>query len=308
MKSAFKNILIATDFSLAGNKAVNAAIELCKQQNAVLHLMHVKESRYILDNPEPGSVASSIIIDLDQEARDRLYEIYECVLREHNIPLQIHMPTGIPFDEICKAAAEMPIDLIVMGRSGTSGVKTDILGSTTYNVVKYAVKPVLTIPYNFSGTTFKNILIPLRPAQIMKDKYELLQPFLNQKTIQIHTGIFSLSKEVEKNIGDADELQGFLSGIIEKGITSTNEFYTCKNIAAKVLEVSGLLQSDLIVINSTLDYKWTQFCVSAYTRQMINYATVPVLSLRNCINIADEAKNEKENAESMTVKTLMHDY
>lgn len=306
MRPAFNNILVATDFSIASNKVVNTAIELCKQHNAVMHLIHVKESRYILDNPEPDSVTSSIIQDIDQEAKYRLCEIYDSVLRDYNIAMQIHMPEGIPFDEICKAASEMPIDLIVMGRSGTSGDKSNLLGSTTYNVVKYAVKPVLTIPFNFSGTDFKNILIPLRFAQAVKDKYDLLRPFFNEKIVQVHAGLFSLFKDGEKGTCDDNNFTEFQFEINEKGVSYTYEFYSCKNIAAKVLEVSALLQSDLIVISSTMNYRWTQFSLSPYTSQMINCATVPVLSLRNCINIANESKKERKVIDTMNAGAVVH--
>lgn len=293
MKRLLKNILVATDFSGAGNNVVNSAIELCKQHEAVMHLIHVKESRYILDNPEPGTVASSIISDIDHEARSRLYEIYESILREHNIAVQIHMPTGIPFDEICRSANEMPIDLIIVGMHGTSGGKSHIIGTTAYSVLKYAVKPVLLIPPGTAFTGFKNILFPIRASQEIGVKFKLLESGLANPDTHVHIGIFGLPKDAEKTPFRNDELAEIISIMNEAGMSSTTEFYTGKDLAEKILALTGLLPADLLIMNCALDYKFTQFCIGAYSREIISNAKIPVLSFRNCIDITEEKEEEE---------------
>src|SRR5215204_1265739 len=123
MEGTFQNILVATDFSEAGSNILNIAVQLCRQNEAVLHLIHVKENRYIISNPLPGVALTDIVSEIDRDARTRLYNIYESLIRDEKIRVQIHMPTGIPFDEICKASVEMPIDLIILGTHGTSGAR-----------------------------------------------------------------------------------------------------------------------------------------------------------------------------------------
>ena len=161
MDSLFKNVLVATDFSMGGNNAVDTAIEICKQYKAVLHLLHVVENTNLVAGGGWGVLPAERISEIDYESRSQLYNIYETVLRTQDIRVQIHMPAGVPFNEICNAASEMPIDLIVVGKHGTSRERGSFMGSTAYSVIKDSTKPVITVPENFEPSEFKKILFPV---------------------------------------------------------------------------------------------------------------------------------------------------
>jgi len=287
------NILVATDFSNACNAAIDIAIELCKQHGATMHLIHVNESNHILAAPELPEIVSEIINDIDHDARARLYEMYESILREDEITVQIHLPAGIPFEEICVSASEMPIDLIIAGTHGTAGESSMAIGTTAYNIIKYATKPVLLIPASFKKGAFKNILFPIRPSQNLSAKYELVESIWGDTSSHVHIGVFALPREGDKTASNNAQLQEVMALMQNSNLACTSEFYTSKNLAEKVIEVSSLLCMDLVVISSTLDYKYAQFCMSAYTRRVINNSKVPVLSLRNTINNIDEQQDEE---------------
>lgn len=186
MKSAIENILAPTDFSDQGKNALRIAINLCKQHKAVLHVLHVIESRYITSHLDSDTTAKSILKDLDHESRTHLYQTYQSIIETHNIAVQIHMPTGIPYDEICRTAEELPIDLIVMGTHGVSGVRDFFIGTTSYNVIKNSLAPVITIPSGFKNAGFKNILFPVRPGQLVKAKYELIENIFGGESLAIY--------------------------------------------------------------------------------------------------------------------------
>jgi len=304
MRTFIKNILVPTDFSEQGNHAINIAIDLCKQNNAVLHLLHVVENRYIITAPEPGISVTGFLSEIDQNAREMLYNVYESIVRDHDITLQIHMPTGIPFDEICKAASEMPIDLIVMGTHGASGAREFFMGSTAYSVIKNTTKPVLTIPGDFEASGFKKILFPVRPVQGIIKKYEFIQPFLKTQDVSVHVAVLCQVGKEEQLYKHNDDLYEILTSLESKRVTCTRELYACKNFASKVLELSEILAVDLIIINATLDFKWTQFFIGPYTQQVVNNAKVPVLSYRQAIDVSDEEKkiNRKSLEQKKTVR------
>ncbi len=291
MRSRIKNILAPTDFSEQGNHTLNIAIDLCKQNNAVLHIIHVVENRYIITAPEPGISMAGIVSEIDQQAREMLNNVYESVVRDHPITVQIHMPRGIPFDEICKAASEMPIDLVVIGTHGASGIREFFMGSTAYNVIKNTTRPVLTIPPYCEANGFKKILFPVRPVQGIREKFEFILPFLVSRDVSIHFAILCQQGKEKQLYEQKDELFEILTSLDGNGISCTREIYNCKNFAAKVLELGQIMTADLIIINATLDYKWTQFFVGPYTKQVINHARVPVLSYRQAIDASDDVKN-----------------
>ncbi|MEP6673754.1 MAG: universal stress protein [Ferruginibacter sp.] len=304
MRSAIKNILAPTDFSDQSNNALRIAINLCKQHKAVLHLLHVIESRYITSGISPDSSAKSRLIELNQESRTQLYQAYQSIIEIHNIAVQIHMPTGIPYDEICRTTEELPVDLIVMGAHGVSGTREFFIGTTSYNVIKNSLVPVITIPAGYKKAEFKNILFPARPGQFLKSKYELIDSLFGFEAIAIH--IAALRTDAKETIPTfpKDELREVIASIINKGVTCTKEKYTCSNYASKVLELSEQMSVDLIAINASLDYKHAQFFIGPFTQQVVNHSRLPVLSCKDGVNLANQIK--KENQADSLAKVIVN--
>lgn len=295
MKNKIQNILVPTDFSESGNNALQIAVDICKKNRGTLHLLHVVESRYIITAPEPGISLPSIVNEIDADARTRLYNTYESLMRTHGISVQIHMPTGIPYDEICKAAEEMPIDLIVMGTHGASGFREFFMGTTAYSVIKNTIKPVLTIPYNYLKSGFEKVLFPVRSVPGLKEKFDFLLPVLEKQAIkEIYVAVLAKEGRHEELFDNKDELYDIVRFLKHNHIPHTKELHCCKNFADKVIELSELHSADLIVINATLDYKWTQFFVGPYTQQVVNHSRIPVLSHRSGVNVPLEVKKDKE--------------
>ncbi|MEP7110039.1 MAG: universal stress protein [Ferruginibacter sp.] len=299
MTPTFKNILVPTDFSEPGSNALKIAIELCKKHTAVLHLLYVVENRYIVTAPAPEIAMSALITEIDQKARSRLYGEYESIIKTHQISVQIHMPTGIPYDEICQAASEMPIDLIVIGTHGASGINKSGMGTTAYGILKNCIKPVLTIPPNFEAWEFKKILFPIRPVQGLKAKYEFLNTFLKNNDAAIHFATLCLEDEDKEELlfNNKEELYEFLAMQKNSNFSFNKKLYICKNYSEKVLLLSEILDVDLVVINSTFYYEWIQFMVGPFTQQVVNYSKVPVLSFRQGIDIYNNHNKQKKQPE-----------
>jgi nucleotide-binding universal stress UspA family protein len=293
MQKKIQNILAATDFSDLGANAIRVAVKLCKQNNAVLHLIHVVEKRYIIPGTDSGTALPFLATEIDTESREKLYNLYQSVLRSENISVQLHMPEGIPFDEICRAAAEMPIDLVVLGTHGTSGFREFFMGTTAYSVIKNTIKPVLTIPGGFSKDGFQNILFPVRAVPGIKEKFEYIQPLLQQtEAAAIHIAAISQNGHEAELLDHKDALHEIILHLKKSAVTFTHEMYTCSNFADKVLEIATMQAADLIVINATLDYKWTHFFIGPYTQQVVNHSKVPVLSFPQAVNSSSALKRE----------------
>jgi nucleotide-binding universal stress UspA family protein len=75
---------------------------------------------------------------------------------------------GRPFEEICRLAQEIDIDLIVIATRGNTGLKHLVLGSTAERVVRYSPCPVLVVRGSDSRkkpspklATLQKILVPV---------------------------------------------------------------------------------------------------------------------------------------------------
>jgi nucleotide-binding universal stress UspA family protein len=277
MEHSIKNILVPTDFSHLGNNAIRMAVHLCKQQQAVLHLLHVMENHYTVSMQAPGLSSAVVMSENEQAARSLLYNIYESILRDDQVPVQIHMPTGIPYEEICKTAAECNIDLVVMGTHGMSGFREFFMGSTAYSVIKNTTTPVLTIPGSYEKEGFDKILFPVRPVQGVKRKFNFIQQLLDSMSA-VHVALLCHEDEISALQDHSAELNDIIFSLEHSGIACSKRLYTCNNVSAKVLEIAEVQSADLIVINATLDYKWTEFFMGPYTRQVVNRSGIPVLS------------------------------
>jgi len=279
VNQTINNVLAATDFSLLGNNAVMAAIDICKQHGAVLHLLHVAEKKYVVSVAEFG-LGTAIASDDDQEARSLLYNMYERILKEHDIMIRLHMPKGIAQEEICVAAKELSADLVVMGTHGISGFKDFLIGSTAFSVIKNTAASVLTVPQDFTGC-FKKILFPVRPVKGVVDKFRFIQPLFKPGT-QVHIALLHDDGAVNEVFDYKKELAEILLCLRSLAVPCYIDLYPTSDPAAEVLKLSQLIAADLIVINATLDRHWTQFFSGPYTQQVVNHAAIPVLSFQGC--------------------------
>ncbi|HVY25361.1 MAG TPA: universal stress protein [Polyangiaceae bacterium] len=139
---AFKNILVATDFSSSSERALELAVKLATKFEAKLTLLHVWE---VPVYPYMDFVLSSaeLMRNVEQAAEHRL----SAALRE----LQERIPAarsllkmGVPWEQILATAKEEQVDVIVMGTHGRRGVEHFVLGSVAEKVVRLAPVPVLT--------------------------------------------------------------------------------------------------------------------------------------------------------------------
>jgi nucleotide-binding universal stress UspA family protein len=272
------NVLAATDFSPAGNNAVMAAIAICKQHNAVLHLLHVAEKKYVVSVAEFG-LGAAIIIDDDQEARSQLYNMYERILKEHEIMVRLHMPKGIAHQEISLAAKELSADLVVMGTHAVSGLKDFLAGSAAYSVIKDTHAAVLTVPEGFAGS-FKKILFPIRPVKGVIEKFRFIRSLLNPGS-QVNIALLYDGRNGSETFDYKNELTEIVTCLGNLAVPYCIDLYPAADPAAKVLELCNSLSADLLVINATLDRHWTRFFTGPYTQQVLNHAAIPVLSFHD---------------------------
>lgn len=109
----YKRVLLAYDGSECGRKALLQAADVNHLLQAELHLLAVAPlmaGLYITEGFVPDS--------LQEEENRRYGQILEDglqLLREKSTRAQGHLVTGEPVDEICRLAAEISADLIVVG-------------------------------------------------------------------------------------------------------------------------------------------------------------------------------------------------
>jgi nucleotide-binding universal stress UspA family protein len=140
---SIKNILVPLDFSRSAMQALDYATALARQLNAQIHLAHVQMPDEACNVPGAGHLmrecAESVTF-----MRERLAGIQE-KRPQRFWPGNCHIGTGRPYEEICKLARELNVDLIVLASRGNKGLKRVLLGSTAERVVRFSPCPVLVV-------------------------------------------------------------------------------------------------------------------------------------------------------------------
>lgn len=156
----FKKILVAIDTSQTNKEVFAKAIELVKNNNASMLLLHV------LSIEEQGSpmpfipsmsqyypaTGNELAIEVWQEQWQafqkeglEILQSFAAEARKAEVEVEFRQISGSPARNICSMAREYAADLIVIGRRGRSGLSEMILGSVSNYVVHHAHCSVLIV-------------------------------------------------------------------------------------------------------------------------------------------------------------------
>lgn len=148
----FKKILCPIDFSPASMRALTFALELGRQANGEVTVLHAIEylDPYTREYAEPGHGArpepelGRHLGHLVDQTRERLRARLAGEPRTW-CRIEEAVVTNRAYKAILQRAAESGVDLIVMGAQGHDALDLMLYGSTTQHVVRAAACPVLTV-------------------------------------------------------------------------------------------------------------------------------------------------------------------
>jgi len=135
-KPKVKRILIAVDGSKYADKALEYAVQLAKNYNANLALIHVEEDKLIrVGGPQ---------------VEDCVGTVGECILKDaatklEGVPFDRKLEYGSPAEVIIKVAKKADVDIIVVGSRGLSSVRRFLLGSVSDDISMHARNSVLIV-------------------------------------------------------------------------------------------------------------------------------------------------------------------
>jgi nucleotide-binding universal stress UspA family protein len=140
MSAAPRNILLATDGSLASLKAARVAVALAASCQGRLRVLAVAE-----EGPAPPQLSPERREAQLRDAMDHVRRLgaeagldVEAVLRRR--------ADAQPYELILEEAEHWPADLLFLGRRSHRGLGRALLGSQTEHVLEFAQLPVVVVP------------------------------------------------------------------------------------------------------------------------------------------------------------------
>ena len=144
-----KRILVPTDFSTYSDNALRHALDIAKQYDAKVFLLHVIDEHF-RQCMEDYCLSDAVMKQLEQESitrsADKLQqEINRLANQPPDVKISGFVRRGIPHHEILQEQEEKNIDLIVMASHGRTGIQKILIGSVAEKVMRSAKCPVLLV-------------------------------------------------------------------------------------------------------------------------------------------------------------------
>ena len=141
--TAFKHILVPTDFGETSTRALDLAVTLASKFDAELTLYHASW----LPPASYAAYAEGLYWPTDEMAREAKKELDATVAKA-----KLRYPktdgllgSGEPWQQVLNVARERNVDLIVMGTHGRGGLADLFLGSVAAKVIHLTSLPVTLI-------------------------------------------------------------------------------------------------------------------------------------------------------------------
>lgn len=143
---AIRTILVPTDFSTCSLAGTEYAAFLARTLGASLRLFHViyPYTNYVFID-RAGVRVSGLVEAVEETARQEMDALKQMDFLR-GVSVQTEVRPGYAVEEICAAAVQTKVDLIVTSTHGRTGFKRAMIGSVAEHVVRYAECSVLVVP------------------------------------------------------------------------------------------------------------------------------------------------------------------
>jgi nucleotide-binding universal stress UspA family protein len=280
-----KNILFATDFSVASAAAASIAIQIARRYGAKMYGVHVNRfDDYTAAAPNAWAAMAEAAEKETKEDAGRLNEQLKGI--EHEVVIG----EGNTWEVISNLTKQKEIDLIVLGTRGRTGLGKALLGSVAEQILRQAPCPVLTVGPLVTmqpekAVKMREILYAtdlaadfpaaapyaISLAQENQAHLGLLYVIENQKTGElVHPAELADSKlrKLRQLVPQEAELWCEPRYLVEQGIP-----------AEKILEAADRQRADLIVLGAQ-PARWLTTHLNAGTvHKVVSEAKCPVLTV-----------------------------
>jgi nucleotide-binding universal stress UspA family protein len=218
--------------------------------------------------------------DIKSHHEESMKELAGKISEQTEIEVDVLVEEGSPADVICRVAAKMKINLIVMGTHGVSGLRKFFIGSESFRVIKNCFCPVLTIPGNWQKTEFEKVLYPVRIESGAVEKYFYARPIIEKNNSEVTLlGLAEQNKaaEFKEMVLLTDQVKAHL---FADHVRFRTNLVRSSDFPKTIIDSSIEFESDLIILSSTIDHNVKAFFLGPFAQQVVNHSPLPVLSIK----------------------------
>ncbi len=272
-----KKILVPTDFSKHATNALKVAVQIAKEHDAEIVLLHMLElPQQTSDALDRGSEIPEIML-YKKLAVQRVNDLTESDILS-GVKASNIVQFERAFEGILAISKENDIDLVVMGSHGASGFKEMFIGSNTEKVVRSSEVPVLVIKNETDHFKTKNMIFASDFTDEVNAPFKKVLKFAEMlnadlKLVMINTpNSFKTTAVAEKMMNDfADR---FEMGHCQKYI------YNDSNIEKGILNFAHSVNADLIAICTHGRTGMARLLNGSISEDLVNRTSIPMVTFK----------------------------
>ena len=248
-----KLILVPTDFTKAGDNALEHALAIAERSNDEVMLLHVQSSQ--------SSKLLKDIGKLPEELESHLTELCEAANDRTGIKCRFKVVKGDIFEEINDEASDPNYRLMVIGTHGTRGVRQNLFGADILKIVRESPLPVIVVPKeNEIKNGYGVIVFPYGGHHTFRNKINATAFIAELFGSEVH--IYSIDRPIEE-----------VSHETKLNIANARKIFTEKNVPFKEIHEKPELYS------------------AGFAKQTINYAEKVNSGLISVMSVASREYN-----------------
>lgn len=245
-------ILVPIDFSGISLNALNHAIEVAKNNQNDITLLHIEDGKKSSDN-ELIALANTHSI-------------------ANNLMINTLIKSGNVSETIQKVAEDGNYEMIIMGSHGTSGWKS-MMGSNASKSLKGATCPVIVVKENTPYTGYKNIVMPIDLSVESKQKVSWAIHLAQKFDATIHL-IYEEQSDEYLKIGIKGNIHQVADVLKENNVKYDLHQMDDKTYPGKLyedsLQYADATQADLVLVISHPDGNILDFVFSSDAENIVN--------------------------------------
>ncbi|WNJ16046.1 universal stress protein [Pontibacter sp. G13] len=273
-----KKIFVPTDFSTCAYYASDVAMALADKVLAEVHFYTRVDVHPLWDGMSPNArkdfpESFSKIQEVKSHFRD-LRERY----KDSKVRIVTTYSHGDMMGVINRYVDKEDVFMVVMGSSGSSGLKEVILGSNAQKVVKNASCPVMVIKHPPLNMDFKNIVFASDFRPEAKESFKQLIEFAAPFGAHIHL----LYIEAPSSFNDAEADQRGNMDEFERmcwKLPCTKHTFGDLNIEMGITHFATDTQADLIAVCNYGRPALQKIFTGSITEALVNHLELPVLTM-----------------------------
>lgn len=275
-----KTILVPVDFSTPSENALKVAASLAKKNHAEIIVLHVMEIAEPLMGTEQYYMGDQKMVFFLKLAQQKFAGFLDKEFLE-GIKVTDLIEVGSTAHGIAHMVEKHPVDLIVMGSKGSSGLEEMLIGSNTEKVVRNSEVPVLVIKNDIQEFHVRKVVFASDFSMENLPAYQKAKRFAADFNAEMKLMYVNTPGDKFKSTSEIREkMRGFLSHTETSYRPENIIVYNDYTVEYGVLNGAHFFSVDLIAMPTHGRKGLAHFFTGSIAEDVTNHSNIPVITFK----------------------------